>query len=580
MTYDLETLRGDLFGGVTSTIVALPVALGFGVASGLGAAAGLYGAIAVGFFASVFGGTRSQISGPTGPMTVAMAAIVASHAATLTEALTIVVLAGLLQVLLGLSRVGRFVAYTPYVVVSGFMSGIGIIIILIQAMPFLGAPTAPGGPMGAVAAFPEAIANVNADAFAVAAVTLAVAVLWPRRLARLVPSLLVALVAGTLVGVLWLDSAPVIGAVPTGLPGVQIGLPSAGFLLRALEPALILALLGSVDSLLTSLIADSLTGTRHDPNRELVGQGIGNIVAGLFGALPGAGATMGTVTNIRAGGRTRVSGALRALLLLGLVLGLGRYVEPIPLAVLAGVLMKVGWDIIDWRLLARVHRIRRDHLVVMLMTLGLTVFVDLITAVAIGLIAAGMSHARRMERMELDSVVSVPILDRTFFGDAKGQARSDAAAGGETSGAGEPGTKDPGAEDPEMEDPGTEDPGTEDPGAHDPYSARVGLVALRGSFTVASSHKLVSVIGADIKDHEVTIFDFSGATYVDDSAAMVIEQLIEVAGRQDTEVIVMGAAGRVADTLHTLDVLQHVPDGHEVETLDEAREVARTLLQN
>ena len=560
MTYDLATLRGDLFGGVTSTIVALPVALGFGVASGLGAAAGLYGAIAVGFFASVFGGTRSQISGPTGPMTVAMAVIVASHAATLTEALTIVVLAGLLQVLLGLSRVGRFVAYTPYVVISGFMSGIGIIIILIQAMPFLGAPAAPGGPMGAVAALPEAIANVNADAFAIAAVTLAVAVLWPRRLARLVPSLLVALVAGTLVGVLWLDSAPVIGAVPTGLPGVQIGLPTAGFLLRALEPALILALLGSVDSLLTSLISDSLTGTRHDPNRELVGQGIGNIVAGLFGALPGAGATMGTVTNIRAGGRTPVSGALRALLLLALVLGLGRYVEPIPLAVLAGVLMKVGWDIIDWRLLARVHRIRRDHLIVMTMTLALTVFVDLITAVAIGLIAAGMSHARRLERMELDSVVSVPILDRTFFGDAEGQARSDAAAGGETSGAGEPGTK--------------------DPGAHDPYSARVGLVALRGSFTVASSHKLVSVIGADIKDHEVTIFDFSGATYVDDSAAMVIEQLIEVAGRQDTEVIVMGAAGRVADTLHTLDVLQHVPDGHEVETLDEAREVARTLLHN
>ena len=192
---------------------------------------------------------------------------------------------------------------------------------------------------------------------------------------------------------------------------------------------------------------------------------------------------------------------------------------------LAGVLMKVGWDIIDWRLLARVHRLRRDHLVVMVMTLALTVFVDLITAVAIGLIAAGMSHARRLERMELDSVVSVPILDRAFFGDAKGRARSDAAAGRETSGA---------------EEPETEDPGMEDPGAHDPYSARVGLVALKGSFTVASSHKLVSVIGADIKDHEVTIFDFSGATYLDDSAAMVIEQLIEVAGRQETEVIVDG----------------------------------------
>ena len=559
VSYDLETLRGDLFGGITSTIVALPVALGLGVASGLGAAAGLYGAIAVGFFASVFGGTRSQISGPTGPMTVAMAVIVTSHATTLTEALTIVVMAGLLQVLLGVSSIGRYVAYTPYVVVSGFMTGIGIIIILIQAMPFLGMPAAPGGPMGAAAAIPAAVANLNADAVGIGVVTLAVATLWPRRLARIVPSLLVGLVAGTLVSVLWLDAAPVIGEVPTGLPGLEIGLPSAAFLLRALEPALILALLGSVDSLLTSLIADSLTGTRHDPNRELVGQGIGNIVAGLFGALPGAGATMGTVTNIRAGGSTPVSGVLRSLLLLGLVLGLGRFVEPIPLAALAAVLMKVGWDIVDWRLLAHVRRIRRDHLLVMLMTLALTVFVDLIIAVAIGLIAAGMSHARRLERMELDSVVSVPILDRTFFADGKDEPEGDGPA--------------------EFDPPrGGTEPGTADPEARDPYAARVGLVALKGSFTVASSHKLVSVIGADIKDHEVTIFDFTDATYFDDSAAMVVEQLIEVALRQETEVIVMGVAGQVADTLRTLDVLQHVPRGQEVETLDEAREVARSLL--
>ena len=556
MRYDFETLRGDLFGGVTSAIVALPIALGFGVASGLGAAAGLYGAIAVGFFASVFGGTRSQISGPTGPMTVAMTVIVTSHAANLTEALTIVVMAGVLQILLGVSRVGRFVAYTPYVVVSGFMCGIGIIIILFQTMPFLGAPTAPGGPVGAARALPAAVAGMNTDAFAIGAFTLAVAALWPRRLARFLPSLLVALVAGTLLGVLWLDDAPVIGAVPAGLPGLQLGLPPAAFLLRAVEPALLLALLGSVDSLLTSLIADSLTGTRHDPNRELVGQGIGNAVAGIFGALPGAGATMGTVTNIRAGGRTPVSGALRALLLLGLVLGLGRFVEPIPLAALAGVLMKVGWDIIDWRLLAHVRRIARDHLTVMALTLALTVFVDLITAVAIGLIAAGMAQARRIEDMELDSVVSVPILDRTFFAGAGNES------GGRAEGRGESPAED----------------AAEEAASVDPYTARVGLVALEGSFTVASSHKLVGVIGADIKDHEVVIFDFTGATYLDDSAAMVIEQLIEVAGRQETEVIVMGASGRVADTLHTLAILPRVPEGRVVETLDEAREVARALL--
>ncbi|MDE0709042.1 MAG: SulP family inorganic anion transporter, partial [bacterium] len=414
--YDLDTLRGDFFGGLTSMVVALPVSLGFGIASGMGAAAGLYGAIAVGFFAAVFGGTRSQISGPTAPMAVAMAVVLTTHADTLPEALTVVLLAGLLQVLLGLSRIGRFVAYTPHVVVSGFMSGIGVIVIVLQIMPFLGADSASGGVIGALRALPDALSNANTSALAIAVVTLVVGFLWPRRLSRYAPGPLVALITGTLLGVLWLSDAPVIGEIPTGLPGLVWEMPAAGFLVTALQPALILALLGSVDSLLTSLVADSLTGQRHNPDRELIGQGIGNMVAGLFGALPGAGATMGTVINIRSGGTTRASGALRALLVLAVVLGLGRFAEPIPLAALAGVLMKVGWDIMDRRLLVRIHRLRSQHLVVMLVTLVLTVSVDLITAVAIGLIAGGLAHARRLERLELDSVFSVALLGRTFFG--------------------------------------------------------------------------------------------------------------------------------------------------------------------
>ena len=305
LKYDLRTLRGDIFGGLTSAVVALPVSLAFGVASGLGAAAGLYGVIAVGFFASVFGGTRFQISGPTAPMTVAMAVIVTTHASTLGEAFTVVVLAGLMQVVLGFLGAGRFVVYTPYVVISGFMTGIGIIIMLMQALPFLGAPTAAGGAMGAIRALPDAIGTMNLSAVAVAAATLVAGVLWPRRLSRLLPGPLVALAVGTLLGVLWLTDVPIIGEIPSGLPGIQLGLPSVSFLASALQPALILALLGSVDSLLTSLVADSLTGTRHNSNRELVGQGIGNIVSGMFGGLPGAGATMGTVVNIRAGGLTR-----------------------------------------------------------------------------------------------------------------------------------------------------------------------------------------------------------------------------------------------------------------------------------
>ncbi len=536
MKYSLDTFRGDLFGGITSTVVALPVALGFGIASGMGAAAGLHGAIAVGFFASVFGGTRSQISGPTAPMTVIMAVVITGHAASLAEALTVVVMAGLLQILLGLSRIGRFVAYTPYVVVSGFMSGIGIIIVLIQSLPALGAPIAPGGPMGAVSALPEAVRNIDADAFAIAAVTLAVAFLWPRRLARFAPGLLVAMVAGTLLGVLWLNDAPVIGPIPTGLPELQLPLMSVDFLLRAVEPALILALLGSVDSLLTSIIADSMTGSRHNPDRELIGQGIGNAVAGLFGALPGAGATMGTVTNIRSGGSTPVSGALRAIFLLALLLGLGRFAEPIPLAALAGVLIKVGWDIVDWRLLARIHALRREHLIVMLAVLALTVFVDLITAVAIGLIAGGMVHARQLERLELDSVVSTPLLDRTLLGPDGEEEESD-------------------------------------------FAARAGLVALRGSLTVASSHKLADAIGPEIRDHEIVIFDFSGATYIDDSAAMVIEQLIDLAESAETACIVAGLEGRAAQTLHSLHCLHSVPEHRIVETREDARRLAERMLR-
>ena len=256
MKYDLETLRVDLFGGVTAAVVALPVALAFGVASGMGAAAGLYGAIATGFFASMFGGTRSQISGPTAPMTVAMAVIVTSHASTLAEALTVVVLGGLLQVLLGVSRIGRFVAYTPHVVVSGFMSGIGIIVMLMQLLPLLGLPAVPGGALGALRALPEAVASVNVSALSIGILTLAVGALWPRQLSRYVPDPLVALLVGTLLGVLWLTDAPVIGEIPVGLPTLQWTTPEAAFLARALEPALILALLGSVDSLLISLVAD------------------------------------------------------------------------------------------------------------------------------------------------------------------------------------------------------------------------------------------------------------------------------------------------------------------------------------
>ena len=535
-SYNFRGLLGDAFGGVTTAVVALPVALAFGAASGIGPIAGMYGAIAVGFFASVFGGTPSQISGPTGPMTIAMAVVVAQHAHSLEEAFTIVMLAGLLQIALGALRVGSFVTYTPYSVISGFMSGIGIIIITIQVLPFLGAATVSGGTLDSIRAWPNAVANYSLDALVVGAVALGVGVLWPRPFRKFMPPPLAALVAGTLVGFFWMTNAPVIGAVPTGLPDFYLPVLSHGFLLGVLQPAFILALLGSIDSLLTSLVAVSLTRTPHNPNRELFGQGLGNIAAGVVGGIPGAGATIGTVVNIRAGGRTPVSGALRAALLLALVLGIGKITEPIPYAVLAGILMKVGWDIIDWRFLTRIRHIRRDYLLIMLVTLVLTVFVDLVTAVAMGLIAAGLARAQESAAPELDSVVSVPLLEQTFFANQEGG--------------------------PEI----------------DPYLARVGLVTLRGRFSVASANELARVIGADIKEHEVVIFDFSETTNMDDSAALVMEQLVDTAAAEDTECIVMHLSGSVRSTLDSLNVFKDVPKDRFVDSLDDARVLARALL--
>ncbi len=534
--YNFQTLRGDVFGGITSAVVGLPIALAFGVASGLGALAGLYGAIGVGLFTTIFGGTKGQISGPTGPMSVVVAVIVTAHADNLAQVFTIVIMAGVIQILLGALRIGRFLSFTPYSVISGFMSGIGVIIISVQILPALGAPVSTGGLTGVVADLPGAISNLNLNALAIAVITLVVIIVWPNRLGRYMPPTLVALVVGTLLGVLWLTNTPTIGDIPAGLPQLLLPDLSPSVVIGSVQPALTIALLGAIDSLLTSLIADSMTRSRHNPNQVMLGQGVSTVFTGLIGGLPGAGSTLDSVVNIRAGGQTRVAGVLRTAVFLLVVLGIGGYLEIIPNAVLAGILMKVGWDIIDWRFIRRLHRVQREHLLVMLLTLALAIFLDMVTAVAIGLIAAGMASARQFERLELDNVVSVPILDRTFFANY---------------------------------------PVNQD----DMFSAHVGLVALRGSFTVASAIKLVNTISVDIRGHDLVIFDFSDTIYVDDSAALVVEQLIENAASEDTDCVVMGLNEQPARTLDALNVLDAVPQEQIVETMDAARDVAWEILE-
>jgi sulfate permease, SulP family len=379
-----NVLRGDFFGGVAAGVVALPLALAFGVASGLGPAAGLYGAIATGIVAAVFGGTPAQITGPTGPMTLVVAGVVAinmlpSGAIDLPSVVAIIVLSGLLQISLGLFRVGTYIRYVPYPVISGFMSGIGVIIILQQVFPMFGAKSPSSDPLSILRHLPLLGGDVKWSAVVLCALTIATVFILPR-FTKAVPASLVA----------------VIGAIPSGLPSLVI--PAFDFerLPSLLAAALQLAFVGAIDSLLTSLVADNVTCTQHDSNRELVGQGVGNISAGLIGGLPGAGATMRTVVNVEAGGRSRISGVIHGLFLFAVLLGLSGLVQHVPRAVLAGLLVAVGIGIIDYRGINHILRVPRSDAFLMLFVLVLTVFTDLIIAVAAGLIVASFVFMKKI----------------------------------------------------------------------------------------------------------------------------------------------------------------------------------------
>ncbi|OIP68461.1 MAG: sodium-independent anion transporter [Oscillatoriales cyanobacterium CG2_30_44_21] len=408
-----QNWRGDLFGGITAAIVALPLALAFGVASGAGAIAGLYGAIFVGFFAALCGGTPAQVSGPTGPMTVVITTVIASVLATykddpetgLAIAFTVVMLGGLFQILLGVMKLGQYITLMPYTVISGFMSGIGVIIIVLQLPPLLGYAGS-GAVLDTMKVLQSYITNPNPVALGLGLLALIIVFLAPPKLNRILPSPLLALVVCTLVSVIFFKDANIsrIGAIPSELPKIRIPTFDANHLIDMLRYGVTLGFLGAIDSLLTSLVADSITRTQHDSDRELIGQGIGNMFAGLFGGLSGAGATMRTVVNVQAGGKTPLSGIIHAVILLLVVLVAAPLTAVIPNAVLAGLLLKVGFDIIDWQFLKRAHHLSFKGTGLMYLVLFLTVFVDLITAVVVGAFIANLLTIKRLTDIQSQNV--------------------------------------------------------------------------------------------------------------------------------------------------------------------------------
>lgn len=410
--------KGDMFGGVTTAIISLPLALAFGVASGAGAEAGLWGAIMVGLFAALFGGSSSLISEPTGPMTVIMTAVMTSMMARYPETgmamtFTVVMMAGAFQILIGTLKLGKYITLMPYSVISGFMSGIGVILIILQLSPLLGHPAPSGGVMGTLNALPETLSNIQFGELFLGILTLLILFLLPDKYRKYMPAQLVALIVVTLLSVIIFDTDSIrrIGEIPAGLPSLVIPTVNAEMFTAMVIDALVLGTLGCIDTLLTAVIGDSLTRKDHDSDKELRGQGLANMLSGLFGALPGAGATMGTVTNIQVGARSPLSGVIRALVLALVVLVAGSLTEPIPMAVLAGIAVYVGFNILDWSFIQRAHKVSLQGMAIMYGVMLLTVFVDLIAAVGLGVFISNIIIIERLSREQARKVKAISDAD-------------------------------------------------------------------------------------------------------------------------------------------------------------------------
>ncbi len=523
--------RGDLTGGVTAAVVALPLALAFGNAAlGPGGAIyGLYGAIITGFFAALFGGTPAQVSGPTGPMSVTVAGVVSSLAAVgasrelsqgdmLAMVMAAVVLGGLLQILMGVLRLGRYITLVPYSVVSGFMSGIGVIILCLQIGPLLGISSQGG----VVSSLQMVSSNFtpNPAAVAVGIATLVVVFAAPRRVTKVIPSPLLGLLLITPLA-LWLfpEDLPRIGSIPEG--GLSFSAPNwSNHLPLLLKAGLVLAVLGAIDSLLTSLVADNISQTRHRSDRELVGQGIANSISGLFSGLPGAGATMRTVINIRSGGRTPLSGMTHSVVLLVLLLGAGPLAEGIPTALLAGILIKVGLDIIDWGFLLRAHRLSFKTALVMWGVLLMTVFWDLIGAVLVGMFVANLLTIESLTNHQLGNMNT-----------------------------------------------GTGHLTTQEQGLMKRCGDDLILFRMQGPLSFGAA-KGISERMMLVRQYKVLLLDITDVPHLGVTASLAIERMVKEAERQQRRVLVTGASGKVKQRLAQFGI-KHLID-ERLEALDQA----------
>lgn len=534
--YRLPDLRGDITGGLVASALIIPAALSFGELSGLGPVAGLYGALAVGIFGALVGNTRGIISGVNANVSIIMALVVAEYTHSIAEALAAAILAGLIQIVFGFLRFGRYISYVPISLLNGFFMGVGLLLVITQFAPAMGVANVSGGVGGALLSLPFTVSRANVDAVLVTAVCFAVIILWRGPLKRIAPGQLMLLIAGILVGVFWLTDAPVVGQITVGVPDVQWPDFSVEFLLRAIQPAFLIAMLSSMGILIGSILVESVSGRQQQTNRLLVGHGIGNIAAGLIGGLPG-GAANGTLANVYSGGRTLVSNlTVVAVVILTLFSGLSAVIALIPKAVLASILIITGISLIDWRLLRRLHRAPVGFSSVMVLTVFLVVFVDAMTGLIIGFAVGMLVNSRSLEAFEVPRLVSVPVLDREILGG--------------------------------------------DANVEDIFGARTGLVRFPDRVSVASAREIGRIVGHDIGTYQPLIFDFTRTEYVDDTAAVMMGKLINAAAASGTrDFVIAGMRQDIAEKLKSLGFLDRVAPEHLMPDLDSAKRAVRPMLE-
>ena len=529
--YGFDDLRGDLVGGLLAGVTSIPFAIGFGILSGLGPVAGMYGAIALALNSAIVGGGRGILISPA--LIVSM--IFAQYSSSLTEAAAIGVLAGIIQIVFAALGLGRYIAYLPRSVLAGFWSGLGILLFFSQIGHAIGIQPASTGVVPVVDEVIARFGSRNSDALTLILISLAVALVWRGRVAVKLPRSLVVLVVGTVLGMLWLDAAPAVPSLTFESPRFELSGLTLDLLASMIEPAILVALLNTLSTLIGAINCDLVSGSDHQPNRLTFGLGTGAVATAAIGGLPGAIGPASLVFTYN-GGRTAIGCLTVLIVVLAAVTVLESVISQIPLAVIALIMITTASQMIDWRFLRSIPRMEKSYAICMVATMLCTVFVSFVDAVLVGAILTLVLNSRRDESREVSGLISTPLLDRVVFRGSDAPQR-------------------------------------------DPFDAHCGLIVLPERVTTASARQIKRSLRPDIESHRIVIMSCSRTKVIDDSGAAMLAELIRVGQREGhLTLIVASLAPNVGRLLRALLQDSRAPAAHFASSEEVAYEIARSEL--